>query len=177
MTEYIERWSKYADPYVEEATVRNDALYDMTCDVLDRAGYAYEKMMRCKERCEMLSNRATQCGCMNYERMGMYGVKIISSHNDHAVEDLYCDLYEAEEEYEESKKEYEKARQELIDLIQSAGLSDRQQRVMYLRYVDGTYPDFNKIAYRCGLPSYGAAWQQYKRAFVKIAMHLKGRAS
>lgn len=173
MDRYV-RFSKYADEYGEELTEQIENWQNNVDDVLSKAGDAHHKMMRCLERYETLSARATSCAGIDYARMGRYGVKITSSHNN-SIEDVYCDLYDAEVDYQNARIAYEDARFELIDLIETAGLTDKQQRVMYLRYADGTYPDFNIIARRCGLASYWAACKQYERGFVKIATYLRGQ--
>ena len=75
--------------------------------------------------------------------------------------------------YQIALQAYENARKELIKVIQSAGLTAVQQRVLYLACTDYPQPSFKEIARRAGLKDEGAAWYHYKKGFVNVALHLQ----
>ena len=163
------------DEYVQEVTDRIDDWYNSTNEFLDKASNAWNRLQRLKDKYFDLETRATCAGGLNYERMGMYGCKIQTSHT-YGIEDVLVELAEVEEEYEEAFRAYEVARMELIDVVESAGLTDVQQRVMYLRHADGSHMNYYEIARKAGLRNYDSAWYQYKKAYVKIANYLRGAA-
>lgn len=166
-----ERWSRNADPHVEEVTARIDALYNRTSDELQRVPEARRRLCRAFERYEEARARATSAGGINYERMGRYGVKIDASHNDHGTEESYIAMLDAEAEYAQAVVVYRDEKERQARLLDAAGLTENQKRVIILRY-DGTYPDYNTIAAKTGLPSYWAASKQEQRGFVKLANYL-----
>ena len=168
------RWQRDEDPYIAERTDYIDDLYNAASEELQRVPAARRRLARAFERYEEARARATGAGGLNYERMGRYGVKIDASHNDHATEDAYIAMLDAEAEYAQALVVYRDEREHQERLLDEAGLTENQKRVVAMRY-DGTYPDYNVIAAMTGLPSYWAASKQEQRGFVKIAMYLEKR--
>lgn len=154
---------RYTFDTVDEIMFEADRVLMAPCE-------AGGKLLEARERYLYMETRAQGVAGFNYERMGMYGCKIMGTG---CVErDALTDFAEAGERLQEAEQKYKEEQEKCIALLEECDrLTDEQRRVLECRYCnDVRLTGYAVISALCGCTGYKQVYYLCKKGYENFAM-------